>query len=138
MLKTSGRPAASPISIGSSSSRLLSSKLVTVPSKNSTSPLPSGSAGAPITAAASPWAKPAVPVISLAEAQDSSVQHPTSTRTRGSAGLGPPAMGSGAGIGLGSAKPAWRAVSGDGRRIGGGSTGLSRDFPTANEVAEGE
>lgn len=41
----------------------------------------------------------------------------------------------GQGQGLGSARPAWRAVNADGKRP---AVGMSRDFPTAKEVAEGK
>lgn len=47
----------------------------------------------------------------------------------GSASMGP-------GQALGSAKPAWRAVNAEGKR--GAIGGISRDFPTAKEVADGE
>ena len=41
----------------------------------------------------------------------------------------------GSGDSQGSARPAWRAVNADGKRT---AMGMSRDFPTAKEVAEGE
>ena len=45
-------------------------------------------------------------------------------------------MGSGQGKGGYMPQTAWKAVAADGIR--GGPLGLSRDFPTAKEVAEGE
>jgi hypothetical protein len=41
----------------------------------------------------------------------------------------------GQGQGIAASRPAWRAVNADGNRLVGG---MSRDFPTASEVAQGE
>lgn len=116
---TAVRPA--PAAPSQSTPKLLSSKLTTVPSsKPSTSPNPAGSA-APSSSTSSPWAKPAV--------LDSSMplQHPAPTR----GGLPNVSMGSGHGLG----KRAWGPISAnESRRMG---PGISRDFPTAKEVAEG-
>ncbi|BEI99521.1 hypothetical protein CcaverHIS631_0405640 [Cutaneotrichosporon cavernicola] len=106
-------------------SKLLSSKLTTVPSsKPSTSPKPpaSGSASAP----SAPWAKPVAPF----EAAPT-LQHPAPTRTA----MPNVAMGSGQGLGA-AARRAWGSVGASERR--GPPTGLSREFPTAKEVADGK
>jgi hypothetical protein len=114
-LAPAARPSASPVPI-SSSSRLLSTKLTTLPSsKSGTSPVPP-----PPIAASSPWAKHPEP------SPSSSLQHPSPAQGRL---VGVP-LGLGQGLG---AKGAWRAVS-DARP----GAGLNRDFPTAKEVADGE
>jgi hypothetical protein len=113
----------SPVPI-STTSRLLSTKLTTVPSKTSQSPLPSTSATS--TPSSSPWAKPA-----LVE-PESSIKAPAPTKARMLSSIQPVTMGSGQGIAV--AKAAWRPVTQEGKR----GVGLSRDFPTAKEVADGE
>ena len=123
MLTDADRPAASPVPIAAPS-RLLSTKLTTVSStKPSTSPHPPTSASA-----SSPWAKPTIsPSGHIGSV--SSLQQSSSGRT---------AMGGSAnsqGQGMGDSRPAWRAVNADGRRP---AMGMSRDFPTAKEVADGE
>ncbi|WVR09191.1 hypothetical protein IAU60_006253 [Kwoniella sp. DSM 27419] len=131
-----GRPAASPVPIAATSSRLLSTKLTTVPtSKSSTSPNPPNSS----SASSSPWAKPAVPIPpadSTSPAAASATLHqpaPQRARVLGSITT-PPVMGAGVGIAA-APKPAWRAVSGEPRKSG---LKMSQDFPTAKEVADGK
>lgn len=112
-------------------SKLLSTKLTTVPSsKPSTSPKPPA-AGTASTSA--PWAKHGLPPVdSLHPPQ---LQHPMPTRGMG-AGLPNVAMGSGQGLGS-AARRAWGTVGpNEGRR--GPPGGLSREFPTAKEVADGK
>ncbi|GMK59313.1 hypothetical protein CspeluHIS016_0703280 [Cutaneotrichosporon spelunceum] len=106
-------------------SKLLSTKLTTVPSsKPTTSPKPA--AAGSTTAPSAPWAKPAV----LAEVAPA-LQHPAPTRTA----VPNVAMGSGQGLGS-AARRAWGSVGASERR--GPLTGLSREFPTAKEVADGK
>ena len=124
-----GRTATSPVPIGSTSSRLLSTKLNTIPSsKSSTSPGPS----TPGSASSSPWAKPAAPP--KEPSAPSTLQHPAPSRARliSSSNV---AMGSGQGIGGSAPTRAWKTVSAAERRA---QIGMARDFPTASEVAEGE
>lgn len=106
-------------------SKLLSTKLTTVPSsKPSTSPKPP--ATGTTTAPSAPWAKPVVPA-DIAPP----LQHPAPTRTT----VHNVAMGSGQGLGS-AARRAWGAVGANERR--GPPTGLSHEFPTAKEVADGK
>lgn len=120
-LLTLVRPAAT-AAPSQSTNKLLSSKLTTVPSsKPSVSPNPP--AVAPSSSSSSPWAKPAV-------LDSMPLQHPAPTRS----GMPNVAMGSGQGLG----RRAWGHVgAGEQRRTGPGP-GISRDFPTATEVAEGK
>ncbi|WWC64189.1 uncharacterized protein I303_106797 [Kwoniella dejecticola CBS 10117] len=134
-----GRQAASPVPISSSSSRLLSTKLTTVPSaKSSVSPNP------PTSASSSPWAKPVVPLPTdsaspaaptPASASTTTIHQPAPTRARVLGTTTAPAMGAGFVSAVVPPKPAWKAVSGEARKPG---LGISRDFPTAKEVAEGK
>ena len=134
--KTLGRPAASPVPISSASSRLLSTKLTTVPSsKSSISPNPPSSAGAPGNVSSSPWAKPAAPITIETPADSQTLHQPTPRQVRTLTSTIPAAMGSGLGIGTSAPRPAWRQVPAEGRLAPGG---ISRDFPTTNEIAEGE
>ncbi|KAI9636502.1 uncharacterized protein MKK02DRAFT_45206 [Dioszegia hungarica] len=128
-LGLNGRPSASPVPISSSSSRLLSTTLTTAPlaksSASSTPPVPAVSA----SSSASPWAKPAAALETTSE---------TSTQqTKRSLGNMASSTSQGQGQAQGSAASktvAWRSVVPEGRsRIG-----MSRDFPTAREIAEGE
>ncbi|KAK8843450.1 hypothetical protein IAR55_007107 [Kwoniella newhampshirensis] len=137
-VKIASLNSASPVSIASSSSRLLSTKLTTVPSlKPSTSPKPPGTTS---SASSSPWAKPVLPSATSAESTPAvtpaTLHQPAPTRARV---LGttttPTIMGAGLGITASAPKPAWKAVAGESRRTG---MGLSRDFPTAMEVQEGK
>jgi hypothetical protein len=121
----SGRPISSPIPIAAPSSRLLSTTLTTVTSKPSVSPQPPSS-----SSTSSPWAKTALPA---SDSSTSGLQQ-AGTYKRGTPLVSSGPMGQGQGIS--SSKPAWRAVN-DGRR-GGPGMGMSRDFPTASEVAEGK
>ncbi|OCF60288.1 hypothetical protein L486_02968 [Kwoniella mangroviensis CBS 10435] len=133
-----GRPSASPVPISSSSSRLLSTKLTTVPtSKSSVSPNP------PSSASSSPWAKPVVPLPTEPPAPASTpptittttLHQPAPTRARVLGTTTAPAMGAGLVSAMVPPKPAWKAVSGESRKPG---LGISRDFPTAKEVADGK
>ncbi|OCF44925.1 hypothetical protein I317_01204 [Kwoniella heveanensis CBS 569] len=151
---------ASPVPIVSTSSRLLSTKLTTVPSnKSSASPHPPGS----ISASSSPWAKPVLPLptapiiepeapapapapaatgpsapsLNTTTASSTTTLHqpaPMRARVLGTTTT-PPVMGAGLGISAPSSKPAWKAVSGEPRKP---ASGITRDFPTAMEVAEGK
>ncbi|WWC91373.1 uncharacterized protein L201_006316 [Kwoniella dendrophila CBS 6074] len=132
-----GRPAASPVPIASSSSRLLSTKLTTVPSsKTSTSPNP------PSSAASSPWAKPVLPLPaepspapSPISTTTTTLHQPAPTRARVLGTTTTPTMGAGLVSAMVPPKPAWKSVTGESRKPG---LGISRDFPTAKEVAEGK
>lgn len=127
-----GRPAASPVPIATASTKLVSSKLTTLPSsKTGPSPIPpTGSS----SANSSPWAKPALPLPDSKPAPGT-LHQPAPQKGRTLSSMGPVAMGSGQGIGGGAARSAWRTVSSDSRRPG---LGMSREFPTASEVAEGK
>ncbi|ORY29151.1 hypothetical protein BCR39DRAFT_588449 [Naematelia encephala] len=129
-----GRTTASPVPISSASSRFLSSKISTIPSKSSTSPNPP--AATPSSAGSSPWAVPVIPAPS-----DPGSIGPSGAAQGGFAAQSKPrmvttttmTMGSGHGIGGSASRNVWRAVQPEGRKAG-----LSRDFPTAKEVAEGK
>ncbi|WVF65716.1 hypothetical protein IAT40_000447 [Kwoniella sp. CBS 6097] len=149
--KISSLNASSPVPIASTSSRLLSTKLTTVPSnKSSASPIPAGST----SASSSPWAKPVLPlpVAPIIEPETPAPAPAASTPTTSTTTttlhqpapmrarvLGttttPPVMGAGLGIAAPTSKPAWKAVSGEPRKP---ASGITRDFPTAMEVAEGK
>ncbi|WWC73253.1 uncharacterized protein I206_107219 [Kwoniella pini CBS 10737] len=134
-----GRQTASPVPIASSSSRLLSTKLTTVPSAKS-----SVSSNPPTSASSSPWAKPVVPLPADSSsprapipsaASTPTIHQPAPTRARVLGTTTAPAMGAGLVSAMVPPKPAWKAVSGESRKPG---LGISRDFPTAKEVAEGK
>ncbi|WVQ81165.1 hypothetical protein IAT38_003287 [Cryptococcus sp. DSM 104549] len=142
-----GRPAASPVPITSSASRHLSTKLSTIPA--SSKPTPSPSLPAP-SLSSSPWAKPSPTPGDPAFPQPADTLHqPAPTKPRlGSFGAGLGGVGQG-GLGIAQAaaagRSAWKVVGGEARGqgsiggIGGGANaGLSRDFPTAKEVADGQ
>ncbi|WVQ93362.1 hypothetical protein IAU59_000430 [Kwoniella sp. CBS 9459] len=151
--KISSLNAASPVPIASTSSRLLSTKLTTVPSnKSSASPNLPGSS----SASSSPWAKPVLPLPTgpiiepetpaPAPSAPAAAAPPTTTTTLHQPApmrarvLGttttPPVMGTGLGIAASAPKPAWKSVLGGEPRKP--ATGITRDFPTAMEVAEGK
>lgn len=124
----SGRPSASPVPIAPTSSRLLSTTLTTVTAtKPSTSPQP------PASASSSPWAKPA-PVLaeSVAVPVASGSSQPPLTKARV---LTSSMASMGQGQGIIAPKAVWKTVTADGKRP---ILGLSREFPTAKEVAEGK
>ncbi|WWD21025.1 hypothetical protein CI109_105506 [Kwoniella shandongensis] len=135
-VKIASLNATSPAPTSSSSSRLLSTKLTTVPSsKPSTSPKPPGTTS---SASSSPWAKPVLPpsTDSTPSITPATLHQPAPTRARVLGTTTTPAiMGAGLGITASAPKPAWKAVAGEPRRTG---LGLSRDFPTAMEVQEGK
>ncbi|WRT68884.1 uncharacterized protein IL334_005866 [Kwoniella shivajii] len=134
-----GRPSSSPVPIASTSSRLLTTKLTTVPSsKSNASSNPPGST----SASSSPWAKPVIPLpaepiaSSPAPPPPSTTLHqPAPTRARVLGTTTVPVMGAGLVSAVVPPKPAWKAVTGETRKPG---LGISRDFPTAKEVAEGK
>ena len=136
LINTCGQSAASPVPIPSASSRLLSAKLITVPiSKSSTSPHPPSSTSAQGPAASSPWAKPSIPVTSEVPKDPQILHQPAPKHGRTLASTVSTVMGSGQGIGAAAAsKPAWRQVQAEGKRA---VLGISREFPTTNEIAEG-
>ena len=126
----------SPIPSSTTSSRLLSTKLTTVPSsKATTSPQPPTSS-ATTAPSASPWAKPPAPTpdIAAGPGPNGQIHQPAPTRAR-LLTTTPTVMGVGIGIGASVPKPAWKNVPSEAKRA---QMGLSRDFPTAKEVAEGE
>ena len=133
---TCRHPAASPVPIPSASSRLLSAKLITVPiSKSSTSPHPPSSASAQGSVASSPWAKPSIPLTSEVSKDPQILHQPAPKHGRTLISTVSTVMGSGQGIGASAPKPAWRQVQSEGKRA---ALGISREFPTTNEIAEGK
>ncbi|WVN87656.1 uncharacterized protein L203_102840 [Cryptococcus depauperatus CBS 7841] len=110
-----GRQSASPVPIASSSSRHLSTKLVTVPvvkpaaSPNSTPP----------TSSASPWATPS------AQNNATQLHQPAPIAAASAAGVSNVASVN---------KMAWKTPT----MTAGRPLGIARDFPTAKEVADGQ
>jgi len=130
------RPAASPVSISSAPSRLLSTKLTTIPSsKSNISPHPPSSAGTAGSPSNSPWAKPAASLGGESPQDSRPLHQPAPRQSRSLTTTIPVVMGSGQGISVSAPKPAWRQVPVEGRRA---ALGVSRDFPTTNEIAEGK
>ncbi|KAK4685043.1 hypothetical protein P7C73_g5115, partial [Tremellales sp. Uapishka_1] len=117
-----GRPAAAPLPIPSTSARLLTTKLTSVPSS---SPVPP-----PISSASSsPWAKPSQPA-----AEPLPIHHPAPTKRGGLVSTISTSMGSSQSIAAALPKKVWGPVVGEGGR----KIGMTRDFPTAKEVADGQ
>ncbi|TYJ55297.1 hypothetical protein B9479_004019 [Cryptococcus floricola] len=114
-VKTNGRQTASPVPILPAPSRHLSTKLNTMTAKPPPAPAP------PPTTNSSPWAKPA----NVAEGD--TLHQPAPTKLRVGGVLPPAATGASAA----NTSNAWRTSAGPPKHFG-----LTRDFPTAKEVAD--
>ncbi|WVQ75417.1 hypothetical protein IAR50_005039 [Cryptococcus sp. DSM 104548] len=110
-VKTNGRQTASPVPILPAPSRHLSTKLNTMTAKPPPAPAP------PPATNSSPWAKPAT------VAEGGTLHQPAPTKAR-VGGVLPGASGA-------NTNNAWRTSAAPPKHVG-----LSRDFPTAKEVAD--